>query len=344
MAADCNRFVCRCFFTHNIFLEQYEAHVTFESEQQFTSQYRKAFYNRGCNTEEQWKSLLREVKEEVTRREKLVAESKRRKQQIAQAYSPLHPHLYNLEESFLSDTFLQVVRYAKRNDATAKELVSMLEVCQQGLEVYRLPVFTESFCEQFIEELEHFESSDVPRGRPNTMNNYGVLLSDLGFDEHFINPLRREYLQPITALLFPQWGGDGLDSHKAFTVHYMPGKDTELSYHYDNAEVTLSVCLGREFSGGDLYFGDMRQVLLEDTQCTEVENRPTYGLLHRGQHMHGALPTTQGSRYNLIIWMRASAVRNKLCPMCNRPPQLVQTEGEGDGFTSDAVVQLCATL
>lgn len=25
-----------------------------------------------------------------------------------------------------------------------------------------------------LEELDHFEKSDMPKGRPNTMNNYGV--------------------------------------------------------------------------------------------------------------------------------------------------------------------------
>lgn len=37
-----------------------------------------------------------------------------------------------------------------------------------------MPVFTVSFCQALLEELEHFEQSDMPRGRPNTMNNYGV--------------------------------------------------------------------------------------------------------------------------------------------------------------------------
>lgn len=40
---------------------------------------------------------------------------------------------------------------------------------------YTFPVFTEKFCELLMEELEHFEDSDCPKGRPNTMNNYGVL-------------------------------------------------------------------------------------------------------------------------------------------------------------------------
>lgn len=42
--------------------------------------------------------------------------------------------------------------------------------------IYRLPVFTEQFCQALVDELENFEQSDMPKGRPNTMNNYGVRL------------------------------------------------------------------------------------------------------------------------------------------------------------------------
>ena len=40
--------------------------------------------------------------------------------------------------------------------------------------VYSFPLFTTAFCERLLEELEHFEHSEVPKGRPNTMNNTGV--------------------------------------------------------------------------------------------------------------------------------------------------------------------------
>lgn len=40
--------------------------------------------------------------------------------------------------------------------------------------IYRLPVFTQQFCQALLDELENFEQSDMPKGRPNTMNNYGV--------------------------------------------------------------------------------------------------------------------------------------------------------------------------
>ena len=82
---------------------------------------------------------------------------------------------------------------------------------------------------------------------------------------------------------------------------------------------------------------------MRETECTQFEHKLSYGLLHRGQHMHGALPIQSGERINLIIWMRSSTVRNKLCPMCNREPRLVPSVGTGDGFTLNSV-PVCAAL
>lgn len=45
----------------------------------------------------------------------------------------------------------------------------------EAVRVYRFPVFEKSFCEELVEELEHFEKSSAPKGRPNTMNHYGVM-------------------------------------------------------------------------------------------------------------------------------------------------------------------------
>ncbi len=47
--------------------------------------------------------------------------------------------------------------------------------------VYGFPVFTEEFCSELLAELEHFELSDAPKERPNTMNNYGVRLTSEPF-------------------------------------------------------------------------------------------------------------------------------------------------------------------
>ena len=88
-----------------------------------------------------------------------------------------------------------------------------------------------------------------------------VLLNELGLDSEFLDVLRKDYLQPISNLLYPSWtGASGLDSHKAFTVEYMPRGDVDLDYHFDNAEVSANVCLGRDFDGGSLFFGKMKTV------------------------------------------------------------------------------------
>ena len=66
-----------------------------------------------------------------------------------------------------------------------------------------------------------------------------IKLDELGFTG-FVSSLQKEYLSPITRLLFPEWGGGSLDSHKAFVVTYKEGADVDLGYHYDNAEVRLN--------------------------------------------------------------------------------------------------------
>ncbi len=106
-----------------------------------------------------------------------------------------------------------------------------------------------------------------------------ILLSELGYDEGFIDSLRLDYLMPIAHLLYPKWVGRGLDSHRAFVVQYSVGKDVDLSYHFDNAEVTLNVCLGKSFVGGKLYFGPVKGVnIMVLLLVNTVERNGTYSL------------------------------------------------------------------
>ncbi|TNM90122.1 hypothetical protein fugu_004356 [Takifugu bimaculatus] len=325
-------YLCSCFNTDNIYLEDYNLHVRFVTEQQFRLDYQELLRKLGCVTEHQFEDVLNKISQEVSRRLRLSGMSAERAAAIKQVYQPLHPHVYNLKESFLAPKFKQIVQYCQRKDTTKEGLLALLEEAA-AVRVYRFPVFEKSFCDELLEELEHFEQSSAPKGRPNTMNHYGVLLNELGFDEDFITPLREHYLHPVTSVLYPDCGGGSLDSHKAFVVKYDMNEDLDLSYHYDNAEVTLNVSIGKNFTDGNLYFGAIKEVPLSEAECSEVEHRVTEGLLHRGQHMHGALPISSGQRWNLIIWMRASQVRNKLCPMCNKKPVLMEGEGFADGFT-----------
>ncbi len=73
-----------------------------------------------------------------------------------------------------------------------------------------------------------------------------ILLDELGFTS-FIDELRNQYLNPLVQVLYGDEyvGNTGLDSHKAFIVSYKIGQDIDLGYHYDNAEITLNVSLGK---------------------------------------------------------------------------------------------------
>ncbi|XP_077377056.1 2-oxoglutarate and iron-dependent oxygenase domain-containing protein 2 isoform X1 [Festucalex cinctus] len=336
-------YICSCFTTDNIFLEDYKLHVRFLTEVQFRRDYEELLKSLGCVTEQQFEDVLNKISLEVDRRMCLAVTSVNRAAVIKKTYRPLHPHVYQLQETFLAPEFKHIVEYCRSQKVTLKSLSDLLEK-ETAPRVYRFPVFNKSFCADLIDELEHFERSAAPKGQPNTMNNYGILLNELGFDEGFVTPLREQYLHPLTSVLYPDCGGRCLDSHKAFVVKYDMKEDLDLSYHYDNAEVTLNASLGRDFTEGNLYFGDMRQVPLNETECSEVQHRAGEGLLHRGQHMHGALPISSGQRWNLVIWMRSSQERNQLCPMCNRRPVLVEGEGFADGFTRNSTptrVDLC---
>lgn len=172
-----------------------------------------------------------------------------------------------------------------------------------------------------------------------------MLLDELGFDPFFTS-LREHYLNPVAELLYPDWGGGKLDSHKVFTVQYEPSKDTDLSYHYDNAEVTLNIALSPKdsYKGGNIYFGSMRMEEDTSSEHAEYQHEPTFGVMHRGQHKHGALPVTHGERCNLIIWMRSSIMRNQKCPMCDEVPQLRDSVGFAEGFTQQKNVDVCSVI
>ncbi|XP_076778999.1 2-oxoglutarate and iron-dependent oxygenase domain-containing protein 2 isoform X1 [Arvicanthis niloticus] len=300
--------------------------------------------SRGCVTSKDFQQLLQELEQEVGRRRRLGQESAARKAFIACSYHPARPEVYSsLQDAALAPEFIAAAEYSASPGSDLEGLLQRLETVSEEKRIYRVPVFTAKFCQTLLEELGHFEQSDMPKGRPNTMNNHGVLMHELGLDDPLVTPLRERFLLPLMALLYPDCGGGHLDSHRAFVVKYALGQDLELGCHYDNAELTLNVALGKDFTGGALYFGGLFQAPAALKETLEVDHVVGHGILHRGGQLHGARPLRTGERWNLVVWLRASTVRNRLCPMCCQKPDLVDDEGFGDGFTREepAPVDVC---
>ncbi|KAG8184682.1 hypothetical protein JTE90_013075 [Oedothorax gibbosus] len=333
---------CGCYYSRNIFIKKYNTHFTYHDSQQFHQEYNKILPSLGCDTELKKTLLEQEINKEVDRRKNLESEAFCRKELLQKLYKPLDPSVYKLQDCYLDPKFKLLVNSCR--NSTKKQISPFLDIISEEKQLYGFPIFAEEFCCLILKELDHYAESDLPKGKPNSMNKYGVLIDEIGFQENFSNVLRTKYLDPLSALLFPEWRGERLDSHKIFSVSYKMGQDLDLDYHYDNSEVTLNICLGKSFKGSELYFGDTKAVPIFDSSCVMVPHKVGYGIFHRGQQLHGALPLISGERHNLIIWLRSSSVRNKKCPMCNlKPALLVPSNGYGDGFT-DSTVQVCNVL
>ena len=98
--------------------------------------------------------------------------------------------------------------------------------------------------------------------------------------------------------------------------------------------MTLNVCLlSDDCDGGELYFGDQ-----EGSKGFGYVHQQGRAIMHRGRNLHCVLPLNSGHRINMVVWLRSSFVRNKICPMCSKPPDLETVfHGWGDGFTMNKI-------
>jgi len=232
-----------------------------------------------------------------------------RMQMISELYQPLHHSLYSLSEDMFCEDFLAALRGAP--DALEAHLT---KISDTGL--YTFPMFRPQFCKMFIEEIKHFQGSGLPVTRPNSMNRYGLVLDEIGFSP-MLNNLLLQYVKPLATLLFPHYHGAELNSHHGFIVQYDMDGDQSLNFHFDDSDVTLNVCLGEEFEGGNLFFSGILEEQSTHGEYVEVGHTPGTALLHAGHHRHGALPITAGTRYNLIMWCSHHATGCRGCH-CHR--------------------------
>ncbi|KAM5567829.1 2-oxoglutarate and iron-dependent oxygenase domain-containing protein CP2 [Rosa sericea] len=177
------------------------------------------------------------------------------RERITSNYQSLHEQLYTMQaEQFFVPSFLNAV-----NEGTEDSFRSIMVEPSPG--VFTFEMLQPRFCELLVSEVENFErwvhETRFRIMRPNTMNKYGAVLDDFGF-ETMLDKLMEEFIRPISRVLFPEVGGATLDSHHGFVVEYGIDRDVELGFHVDDAEVTLNVCLGKQFTGGELYFRGVR--------------------------------------------------------------------------------------
>ncbi|NP_001334407.1 2-oxoglutarate and iron-dependent oxygenase domain-containing protein 2 isoform 2 [Mus musculus] len=166
---------CACFCSQNLYVARYGLHLRFRDEHQLRRDYGQLLRSRGCVTSKDFQQLLEELEQEVGRRRRLGQESAVRKALIASSYHPARPEVYSsLQDAALAPEFMAAAEYSTSPGADLEGLLQRLETVSEEKRIYRVPVFSAKFCQTLLEELEHFEQSDMPKGRPNTMNNHGT--------------------------------------------------------------------------------------------------------------------------------------------------------------------------
>ncbi|XP_057477889.1 LOW QUALITY PROTEIN: 2-oxoglutarate and iron-dependent oxygenase domain-containing protein CP2-like [Actinidia eriantha] len=233
------------------------------------------------------------------------------RQKIISNYQPLHRELYTMHaQNFFVPSFLKAV-----GENTEESFRSIMTEPSPG--VFAFEMLQPHFCGLLLSEVENFEKwvheTKFRIMRPNTMNKHGAVLDDFGL-ETMLDKLMEEFIRPLSKAFFPEVGGSTLDTHHGFVVEYGMDRDVDLGFHVDDSEVTLNVCLGKQFSGGELFFRGIRceKHVNTETQSEEIfdySHVPGRAILHRGRHRHGARATTSGHRINLLLWCRSSVFR-----------------------------------
>jgi len=162
--------------------------------------------------------------------------------------------------------------------------------------VFAFDLFTRETCSRLLKKIEAQRSDKYEA--PNSMNKYGVVLG--GELKPGIASIVVGWVAPISKENYPEI--NALKKHPyAFSVDYDVGKQRSLSSHVDTSDVTLNVCIGGEFEGGEVVFYEGRK------PAFEYKNVVGRAIVHRGSLMHRAKPVTRGWRTNLILWCDAKA-------------------------------------
>jgi len=222
------------------------------------------------------------------------------------AYMPdrKHPDLFDIEKGWPEEWFDPSFMEAFIDDSAD----GWSRVITEHLpgDVISFKMFSDEFCQMLLEEVDNFQSTGIPARRPNSMNNYGIILNEIGW-KPMVDILQEAVLAKISAKYWPHI--TPFDDHHTFIVRYKQDEDKHLDMHIDDSDVTFNLCLGRDFTGSPLTFcGFMGEPGHRKLRHTFHHTVGTC-IVHLGRLRHGAGDITSGERINLIIWNHSSTYR-----------------------------------
>ena len=178
----------------------------------------------------------------------------------------VHRELFqgSFRKKWLEESFVEAIKLADKK-APWQCIMKEGNMTELLPNIYSLPVFKPDTCNMILEETENYiayaTKNDISIHRPNSMNKYGLVLSELGLHE-LLTDFQQKYLLSLSRAMFPKEGSH-FTSHHSFIVSYQPDKDRSLDMHTDDSDVTWNICLGKEgFVASGLTFCGENFILL----------------------------------------------------------------------------------
>lgn len=180
-------------------------------------------------------------------------------------------------------------------------------------EIYNFPLFTETFCNEFVEQAEAYGGwsgaskeggkatyDERIQGGVEPVPTQDIHFTQKGMDfESTWKLILRTFVAPVAE---SKWDGYTVDGRATldFIVKYTPEGQPFLRPHHDASTFSLNVALNRigiDFTGGGTRF--LRQ------NCTVLTNDIGHALIHPGRltHYHEGLYVTNGTRYILVSFV-----------------------------------------
>jgi len=230
-----------------------------------------------------------------------------------------HPRLFEGQflETWLAPEFVELAQTFKE-ERKGKEAMgadgwkkASPHLKEEAPEVYSFRCLSPEFIRLFEEEIANFyhisDKHRIPVRRPNSMNNYGVVINEIGM-RPLVTDLQQRFIWPVARRLFPKQA-EMFDSHHSFIVRYQQGEDLGLDMHIDDSDVTFNVCVGEKFTGATLSFCGNFGEPTHRKFTYRYKHEIGRAVLHLGTRRHGADDIETGSRMNLIVWSHNSKWR-----------------------------------
>ncbi|XP_015269070.1 PREDICTED: procollagen-lysine,2-oxoglutarate 5-dioxygenase 2 isoform X2 [Gekko japonicus] len=172
-------------------------------------------------------------------------------------------------------------------------------------DVFWFPIFSETACDELVEEMEHYgqwsggkhHDSRISGGYENVPTD-DIHLKQVGLENEWLHFIR-EFIAPVTLKVFAGYYTKG-HALLNFVVKYTTERQRSLRPHHDASTFTINIALnkiGEDFQGGGCKF--LRY------NCSIESPRKGWSFMHPGRltHLHEGLPILNGTRYIAVSFI-----------------------------------------